>query len=69
MKKLLLFVSTVTLSVSLYSCFSNPITGRRGLNLVDETEMRTAANQQYRSFLSQNSPQKGTRDAEMVRRV
>lgn len=69
MKRLLLSICIISFSVSFYSCYKNPVTGRSALNLVDESEMRSMANQQYAAFLSSNSPQKGTRDAEMVQRV
>jgi predicted Zn-dependent protease len=51
------------------SCFTNPVTGRKSLNIVPEGEMRSMAQQQYASFLSTNRPSSGTADAEMVRRV
>jgi len=53
----------------LAACYKNPVTGRSSLNLVDESTMRTMANQQYASFLSTNRPQQGTKDVEMVKRV
>lgn len=51
------------------ACYTNPVTGRKTLNLVDESTMRTMANQEYTSFLSTNRPVAGTRDAEMVQRI
>ncbi len=57
------------LLLSLASCFTNPVTGRRSLNLVDEGTMRSMANQEYASFLSTNRPVNGSRDAEMVDRI
>lgn len=66
--QLRLFVTAV-LGLSLSSCFQNPVTGRRSLNLVDEGTMRNMANQQYTSFLSANRPMSGTRDVEMVQRI
>lgn len=69
MKRKLLAFCLILLSSTLHSCFTNPITGRKSLSLVDDASMRQMANQEYASFLSQNRPQKGTRDAEMVQRV
>jgi len=69
MRKLSYLLFVLLGSFLLYSCYSNPITGRRALNLVDESTMRTAASQQYAAFLTENRPQRGTRDAEMVQRV
>lgn len=52
------------------SCYTNPITGRRSLALVDETQMQQMADQQYVAFLSEHRPVSGaSRDAEMVKRV
>lgn len=59
----------LALLLLLAACYKNPVTGRSSLNLVDETTMRTMANQQYASFLSTNRPQQGTKDVEMVKRV
>lgn len=52
-------------------CYTNPVTGRSSVNLVDEGQMRTLANQQYATFLAQNPPlaNNASRDAEMVQRV
>ncbi|RYD57420.1 MAG: M48 family peptidase [Sphingobacteriales bacterium] len=69
MKKVLYALSFFVASYTLYSCYSNPVTGRRTINLVDETSMRQMASTEYRSFLSTNRPVSGTRDAEMVQRV
>ena len=63
---LLLFSGALTLA----SCFTNPITGRRGLNLVSEQEMLSMSSQQYATFLTENRPvATSSRDAEMVQRV
>ena len=67
--KLHALLFTVTIAASLTACYTNPVTGRRTLNLVDESTMRTMANQEYASFLSTNRPVAGTRDAEMVQRI
>ncbi len=58
-------------ALTLASCFTNPITGRRGLSLVSEQEMLTMGSQQYASFLTENRPvsTSASRDAEMVKRV
>jgi predicted Zn-dependent protease len=69
MKKFFIILLSVASFSTLYSCYRNPVTGRNTLNLVDESTMRTMANQEYAAFLSTNAPVKGTRDAEMVSRV
>ncbi|MEJ7736592.1 MAG: M48 family metallopeptidase [Chitinophagaceae bacterium] len=59
------------LSVSLYSCSTNAVTGRRQLSLIPESEIQTMAAQEYRTFLTQNKVVSTTanKDAEMVRRI
>jgi predicted Zn-dependent protease len=69
MKKLLLIFSLFAITTTLYSCYTNPITGRKSLSLVDASTMQQMAAQEYASFLATNKPQRGTRDAEMVQRV
>lgn len=57
-------------AMTLASCYTNPITGRRALALVDESQMQQMASQQYVAFLSEHRPVSGaSRDAEMVKRV
>ncbi len=53
----------------LTACHKNVITGRRGVNLMPESTMRSMASQQYASFLSTNKPVQGTKDQQMVQRV
>jgi len=69
MKRLLLPLALLFSAICLYSCYTNPVTGRKALSLVDESTMRQMASQEYATFLSTNQPQRGTRDAEMVQRV
>ena len=69
MKKVFVAILSLGLLCALDSCFKNPVTGRTSLNLVDESTMRQMATQEYASFLSTNTPVKGSRDAEMVSRV
>jgi predicted Zn-dependent protease len=68
MKRILLFL---TISITLYACATNAVTGRKQLKLVPESEIQAMAQQEYRSFLSQNKVVSAnvSRDAEMVRRV
>ncbi len=65
--------SALALSAALAvsSCYTNPITGRRALSLVDEAQMQQMADQQYVAFLSEHRPVNAaaSRDAEMVKRV
>lgn len=68
MKKIILFF---IISVTIISCATNKVTGRKQLKLVPESEIQAMAVQQYRQFLSQNRVVSAgeSRDAEMVRRV
>jgi predicted Zn-dependent protease len=69
MKQLAAVFITLCISVAFYSCYTNPVTGRKSLNLVDEGTMRTLATQQYTTFIGTNAPVQGSGDAEMVKRV
>src|SRR6478735_9424977 len=70
MKKFILALSFAGAALGFAACYKNPVTGRSSVNLVDEGQMRSLANQQYATFLSQNPPvSQGSRDAEMVQRV
>ena len=57
------------LATAVTGCKTNPVTGRKTFQIVPESEMRSAATQQYASFLSTNRPANGTADAAMVQRV
>ncbi len=62
-------ITVVTTTVLAWSCSSVPITGRKQLSLVPESEMQSMSYQQYDQFLHEN---KLSRDAEataMVKRV
>lgn len=69
MKKLFLPLVMIITSITLYSCFRNPVTGRSSINLVDEASVRQQATASYSSFLSTNKAVTGTPDAIMVSRV
>lgn len=51
------------------SCYTNPVTGRSSLNLVDDATVVSLANQQYATFLTSNPPVTGTVGNDMVKRV
>lgn len=69
--KLRLFGSSLLLLVMLASCTRNPVTGRKQLSLLPESQLQQMALQEYRGFLSQNRvvSVSNNRDAEMVNRV
>jgi predicted Zn-dependent protease len=53
------------------ACTRNPITGRRQLSLVSESELQLTATKQYQQFLSENKvvTSSSNKDAIMVKRV
>lgn len=55
--------------ISLSACFKNPITGRKGLNLVDAGTMNLLANEQYATFLKDHQIQNNTAEGKMVQKV
>ncbi len=64
------FIPVILSCILLFSsCHKNVITGRRGVNLMPESTMRSMATQQYASFLSTSKPVKGAKDQQMVQRV
>lgn len=69
MKKMLFSALLLCSLGTLYSCFTNPVTGRKTLNLADEASMRTAAAAEYQKVLATSRPITGTPDAEMVKRI
>lgn len=71
MKKLRIVASFLIGSTLMVACSKNPVTGRKQLKLVSESELQAMGAQQYQQFLSENRPvsPSADRDAEMVRRV
>lgn len=63
------FVIIAALAITLSSCHKNPITGRRGVNVLPETVVQSMALQQYATFLATNRPVQGTKDEQMVKRA
>jgi predicted Zn-dependent protease len=59
------------LSCLLLSCSTNPLSGKKQLKLLPESELQTMATTEYKQFLSTNKVVGGSnnRDAEMVNRV
>lgn len=62
------FVMIVTLAI-LQACGSVPFTGRRQLNLVSSEQVVALSLQQYQDFMRQAPVERGTANAEMVKRV
>ena len=65
-KKLLSFVLLV---LFLVSCSKVPITKRKQINLLPESEMMSMSLTSYREFLSQHPPVNGSSEAGMVKNV
>ena len=59
------------LAVSLVACTSNPLTGKKQMTLLPESELQTMAGNEYRTFLTKNkvvAPAQN-KDAQSVKRV
>jgi predicted Zn-dependent protease len=69
MKRMFLLAATFICIGGFYSCFTNPVTGRKTTHIASEAEMRSMAAAEYQKFLSANPPIKGTPEAQMVERV
>lgn len=68
MKKNLLFVGIAALGL-MYSCATNPLTGKKTLNFVSNSELFPSSFQQYGTFLKENKVVSGTADAKKVEAV
>lgn len=68
MKKNLLFIGIATLGL-IYSCATNPLTGKKTLNFVTNSELFPSSFQQYGTFLKENKVISGTADAKKVESV
>jgi predicted Zn-dependent protease len=66
-----IYFSVIAVSILLLSCSRNPITGRKQLSLLPESQLQQMAVAEYQSFLSQSKVvnTSASKDAEMVRRV
>jgi predicted Zn-dependent protease len=64
-----LVLTVATAAVLSWSCSSVPITGRKQLSLVPESEMQSMSYQQYDQFLKENKLSHDQQATAMVRRV
>ncbi len=70
MKKLLLNAGFICLAAGLiFSCSTNPFTGKKNLNFVSNDQIFPSAFQQYDQFLKENKVISGTADAQRVTKV
>lgn len=63
------FIILTAFLVLYFSCATNPFTGKKTMAFVSNDNLFPASFQQYNSFLSENKVIKGTKDADMIRRV
>lgn len=65
------FFGIALVCLTFVACTRNPITGRRQLSLVSESELQLTATKQYQQFLSENKvvTSSSNKDAIMVKRV
>lgn len=68
MKKYILASAIVSIGF-LFSCATNPITGKSSLNFVSNSELFPSSFQQYGTFLKENKVITGTADAKRVESV
>ena len=68
MKKNILFIG-IAVTGLLYSCSTNPLTGKKTLNFVSNSELFPSSFQQYKTFLNENKVITGTADAKKVETV
>jgi predicted Zn-dependent protease len=63
-------VSTAIITIGLlFSCATNPLTGKKSLNFVSNSELFPSSFQQYGAFLKENKVISGTADARRVENV
>lgn len=67
LKKTLLWV--LVLSSIIIACKKVPLTGRRQLNLISDSEINSMSFKEYNSFIKSNRVIRNSPDAEMVKRV
>jgi len=68
MKKWLLGASTILCLVAVISCSTVPITGRKQINLVSDSEMMAMSFSNYDQFLKENKLSTNKEQTEMVKR-
>ena len=62
-------LKTICLVLLLTSCSRVPITNRKQMNLLPESELQSMALAEYQGFLKQNPSVTGTSDAQMVKNI
>ncbi len=64
-----IWIKSFSLILILTACSKVPITGRKQMNLLPESELMSMSLTEYQSFLKQNPPVNGTADATLVKSV
>lgn len=62
-------IIAVSVLLLFLSCTTNPFTGRKTMALLPNSQLFPTAFAQYDQFLTENKVVKGTKDAEMIKRV
>lgn len=68
MKKLRI-LTTLIIALTIYSCSTVPITGRKQLNMIPNSELMAMSFQQYDEFLRENPPSNNNKQAFLVKDV
>lgn len=63
------YLSLTAFIILVYSCATNPVTGKKNLNFVSNSELFPSSFQQYDTFLKENKVISGTSDAKKVELV
>jgi predicted Zn-dependent protease len=64
-----MFLRSLLIAIILTSCSKVPITNRKQMNLLPESEMLSMSLTEYQQFLKENPPVTGTADAQLVKSV
>lgn len=67
--KILLFRAFLVINIFLYSCATVPLTGRKQLSLVNESEVMALSLSQYDQFIKTNKISTNKTETERIRRV
>ncbi|MGB0524310.1 MAG: M48 family metallopeptidase [Flammeovirgaceae bacterium] len=62
-------ISIVCTVLFVFSCTTNPVTGRKQLSLIPASQMHTMSFQQYSQFLNENKVSADAKNTEMIKRV
>ena len=69
MKKNILLIVIMLMSIFTYSCSTVPVTGRNQLSLIPASQLMSMSFQQYDDFLKENKVSKDTKKTALVKRV